>query len=105
MKGYYASEIVYVAAIGFAKLSILVLFYNIVVTQRIVRRAVTSFGVVVLAWTVASVIAIAFQCGLPRPWGISGSRCFNLVSGIYCDVNKARGLIKVANLLDRLLHN
>jgi hypothetical protein len=84
MKGYYASEILYVAAIGFAKLSILVLFYNVVVMQRIIRRIVMAFGILVAAWTIASVVAIAFQCELPRPWEIVSLQCSNAVSNTGC---------------------
>jgi hypothetical protein len=80
MQGYYASEIVYVVAIGFAKLSILVVIYNVVVMQRMIRRAVIAFGIVVSAWTMASLVAIAFQCDLPRPWETVRSRCSNAVS-------------------------
>jgi hypothetical protein len=80
MKGYYASEILYVAAIGFAKLSVLVLFYNVVVMQRIVCRIVMAFGILVAAWTIASVVAIALQCELPRPWEIVSLQCSNAVS-------------------------
>ena len=82
MKGYYSSEIVYIVAIAFAKLSILVIFYNVVVTQRIIRRAVVAFSAVVSVWTAASLVAIAFQCQLPRPWQIVGPRCFNSVCNI-----------------------
>jgi hypothetical protein len=84
MKGYYASEILYVAAIGFAKLSLLVLFYNVVIMQRIIRRVVIAFGILVIAWTIASVVAIALQCEFPRPWEIVSLRCSNAVSSMRC---------------------
>ncbi|KAH6865733.1 hypothetical protein BKA58DRAFT_320778, partial [Alternaria rosae] len=89
MKGYYSSEIVYIVAIGFAKLSILVIFYNVVVTQRIIRRAVIAFGAVLSVWTVASLIAIAFQCELPQPWQIVGPRCSNsrIFWIVYCMID------------------
>jgi hypothetical protein len=84
IKGYYASEILYVAAIGLTKLSILVLFYNVVAMQRTIRRIVMAFGVLVSAWTIASVMAIAFQCELPRPWDITSLECSNMVSSTGC---------------------
>ncbi|KAL1801315.1 hypothetical protein ACET3X_001657 [Alternaria dauci] len=89
MRGYYASEIFYIAAIGFAKLSILVLFYNIVILQRIIRRIVMAFGILVSAWTIASVTATAFQCELPQPWDITSPRCSNQHAFwiVYCIVD------------------
>ncbi|KAG9187526.1 hypothetical protein G6011_05397 [Alternaria panax] len=89
MKGYYASEILYMAAIGFTKLSILVLFYNVVMMQRIIRRIVIAFGILILVWTIASVVTIAFQCELPRPWDMGSLQCSNarIFWIIYCIVD------------------
>ncbi|CAO2647581.1 Nn.00g085030.m01.CDS01 [Neocucurbitaria sp. VM-36] len=77
MKGYYASEFLYISAICFAKLSLLVIFYNIVVVQRLQRRCVLGFGIVIFVWTIASLLAVAFQCEFPRPWETMTLRCFN----------------------------
>ncbi|KAJ4377764.1 hypothetical protein N0V83_000594 [Neocucurbitaria cava] len=89
MKGYYASEFLYISAICFTKLSLLVLFYNIVVVQRFYRRFVLVFGVVISAWTIASLLAVAFQCELPRPWETMTLRCFNsrIFWVVYCIVD------------------
>jgi hypothetical protein len=40
---------------------------------------VRSLGAVVLLWTLASVFAVAFQCGVPRPWDYLAGTCFNPV--------------------------
>lgn len=81
MKGYYASELLYIASLCFAKLSILVLFYNVVVL-RTHRIFVFSFGLCIFAWSVASIVAVAFQCDMPRPWEMMTLRCFNTVSAL-----------------------
>lgn len=78
MKGYYASELLYVSSLCFSKLSIVVLFYNVVVL-RTHRIFVMSFGVCIFTWSLASVAASAFQCSLPRPWEMMTLRCFNTV--------------------------
>ncbi len=80
MKGYYATGFLYISAICLAKLSLLVLFYNIVVSHRLHRRTVVCFGVFILIWTLGSLLALAFQCKLPRPWMTPGPQCFNQVS-------------------------
>jgi hypothetical protein len=80
MKAYYASNILYILTIGSTKLSLVNFFYSDR-TQARQRRCILGFGIFVLAWTLISVIAVAFQCGLPRPWEILTLHCYNSVSG------------------------
>ena len=80
MKGYYASEFLYISAICFAKLSLLVIFLNIVQMQCLYRRSVLGLGFFILAWTIGSLVTIGFQCELPQPWEMMTLRCFNIVS-------------------------
>lgn len=83
MKGYYASEFFYITAMCFTKLSLLVLFHSIVGVQRSHRRFVLGFGIFILAWTVGSLLAVAFQCELPRTWDLMTSKCSNSVGDIH----------------------
>lgn len=78
-KGYYASEFLYILTIGFAKLSLVAFFYS-VYHQRGQRRAVLAIGIFIFAWTLASIAAVAFQCGLPKPWETLTLHCYNIVS-------------------------
>lgn len=78
-KGYYASNLLYITSLGFAKLSLVTFFYGIHI-QRAQRRVVLCFGIFVLAWTLASLAAVAFQCGLPKPWEVLTLHCYNSVS-------------------------
>jgi hypothetical protein len=80
MKGYYTSEFLYISSICFSKLPLLVLFYTVVSAQRTHRRVVLGFGFFIVAWSIASIVAVAFQCELPRPWEIMTLQCFNTVS-------------------------
>jgi hypothetical protein len=79
MKGYYASEFLYISSLCFSKLSLVVLFYAVVVSQRTHRRVVLGFGMLLIIWSIVSVIAVALQCQLPRPWQMMTLRCFNTV--------------------------
>jgi hypothetical protein len=83
MKGHYASEMLYMSSICFAKLSLLVLFYTVVAAQRTYRRLVLGFGIFIGTWSIASIVGIAFQCQLPRPWETMTLRCFNKVSKVH----------------------
>ena len=80
-KALYASDFFYISTLGFAKLSLLSFFYG-VYHQRGQRRAVLIIGIFILMWTVASLAAVAFQCGLPKPWEVLTLHCYNLVSFI-----------------------
>ncbi|KAF2848706.1 hypothetical protein T440DRAFT_470050 [Plenodomus tracheiphilus IPT5] len=89
MKSHYASEMVYISAICFAKLSILVVFYAGFERFRLHRRFVSLLGCFILAWSFASVLAVAVQCALPRPWDTVTLRCFDTRTFwiIYCIID------------------
>lgn len=103
-KGYYASNFLYILTLGFAKLSLVSFFYS-VHHQRGQRRAVLAIGIFILAWTLASLAAVAFQCGLPKPWEVLTLHCYNIVS-----MARAKNSLTITNaclggLLDCLLHH
>ena len=79
MKTYYASDFLYISTLGFAKLSLIYFFYSIHV-QRGQRRFALAFALFILAWTFASLAAVAFQCGLPKPWEMLTLHCYSTVS-------------------------
>jgi len=80
MKAYYASNFLYITSIGLTKLSLINFFYGDRAQSK-QGRWIFGFGIFVLAWTLISVIAVAFQCGLPRPWEVFTLHCYNSVSG------------------------
>ena len=41
------------------------------------HRIYLAVGLFNVAWTIFSVLALAFQCGLPRPWEYTPQRCSN----------------------------
>lgn len=105
MKCYYASEFLYISSICFSKLPLLVLFYSIVASRRMHRRLVLGLGAFIVIWSAASLLAVAFQCQLPRPWELMTLRCFNTVSIVRTDLYvSTRVTIVIADLLDHLLH-
>jgi hypothetical protein len=78
MKGYYASQFLYISSLCFSKLSLIVLFYTVVI-QRTHRLLVSAFGAFIVVWSVSSIVVVAFQCELPRPWQMMTLRCFDAV--------------------------
>lgn len=76
----YASQLVYIPTLCFAKLS--TLFYLRALTpdsNYAILNRITEIDVIL--WSLSAEISIVFQCELPVPWGIlSTEKCFNIVS-------------------------
>ncbi|KAB8289631.1 hypothetical protein EYC80_010545 [Monilinia laxa] len=74
----YASQLVYIPTLCFAKLS--TLFYLRALTpdsNYAILNRVTEIGVIL--WTLSAEVSIVFQCNLPNPWAtLSTERCFNI---------------------------
>lgn len=105
MKGHFASEILYISTICFAKLSILVIFHTIFQKQRTHRRSVLIFGYFILAWSVASGLAVVLRCALPNLLKALSSQSVNAVSHDEYPKFEKRILISVAHILGRILQH
>ena len=71
---YYASNLLFVAALGCSKLS--VVFFLLRLTQVKHHRLVFNITAgIVAAWTVGSFFAIALECNLTKPWLIVDEQC------------------------------
>jgi hypothetical protein len=105
MKGYYASELLYISAMCFAKLSILVLFYNVVALMPH-RFVVLGFGIFIFAWSAASAIATAFQCSMPQPWEMLTLRCFDTRTFwvVYCVIDITTEIAIITLSIDLVAH-
>lgn len=80
MKGNYASDFLYISSLYFSKISLLLFFYTVLSVVRMHQKAIAGFATFVSFWSIASIVAIAFQCRLPTTWESSSLRCFNTVS-------------------------
>jgi hypothetical protein len=40
---------------------------------------IQTIGLVIILWGITAELAIAFQCGLPKPWEVLSGQCFNRV--------------------------
>src|ERR1700753_651898 len=69
----YASRIIGVTSIGFAKLSVAFLYKRLVLypSWRINLIPLLSSA----GWMLFAILAFAFQCHLPSPWLISSTHC------------------------------
>ena len=76
-KFYYASELLLILSVAFAKASVTLLIVAIKPGGGVLRGCYALVAVVVL-WAVSSFFALAFQCALPRPWDSADTgRCIN----------------------------
>lgn len=62
-----AAQILLIATIAFSKLSLALLFKNLMTSRRSSIANQTLMGVII-AWAVASIIALALRCSMPTPW-------------------------------------
>ena len=77
-QGQYASDILYLAALYFSKLSSLA--YTIQLTPDARHRQWgKGLCVVVSIWLIISLLGVAFECHLPSPWAIVMAQCINIV--------------------------
>ncbi|KYG42582.1 hypothetical protein M433DRAFT_26790 [Acidomyces richmondensis BFW] len=75
-KRLYASSILYVVTLAFAKASIVILMSRLFVEKRhvTVNRILSA---ALLVWSLAAIFGAAFQCGLPHPWRYFAQTCSN----------------------------
>ncbi|KAF7505073.1 hypothetical protein GJ744_001292 [Endocarpon pusillum] len=70
----YTGQILMIASLAFSKASVAFLVTNIQ-PAGLILRACHVFLATVLLWALAFILAISFQCSLPRPWDFSLDRC------------------------------
>ena len=73
------STILYLLTLSFAKASTLLLIARLV-GIKLHSLFIRGVGALVLLWTVVSIFAVAFQCGVPHPWDYFEGKCFNPVN-------------------------
>lgn len=75
----YVSTILFVLAMSASKCSILLYVYRIA-DYTLHRTGVIVVAVLVLLWTIGTLVGIIFQCEMPKPWEIWTGKCIPLVS-------------------------
>lgn len=76
---YYASILLFITALGLSKISVVSFQARLIATatqRRVFRYAMLSIA----TWTVASFLALTFQCKVANPWHVVGEECSELVS-------------------------
>lgn len=72
-KFVYSSAIVGIASMFFSKLSILMLYERISQDQH--PLGIKIFKGIIALWTIFSIFAQSFNCGVPRPWVTDPATC------------------------------
>ncbi|KAF4634828.1 hypothetical protein G7Y89_g3277 [Cudoniella acicularis] len=78
-KSGYASEMLYIATLCAAKLSVVMLLRLILPGEEHQKLGAGLEAFIVVWWIVAE-IATAFQCSTPQSWNIFGNKCFDRVA-------------------------
>ncbi|KAL8968192.1 MAG: hypothetical protein Q9197_005013 [Variospora fuerteventurae] len=72
----YASNLLFILNLCFAKLSVLQLL-RFVTPVKLHLRLVLGAGAFVTLWSIASELASALQCKTPNTWKVIGNQCFD----------------------------
>lgn len=75
----YIAQLFFILVLAFSKLST-VAFVIIISPKRLDHQASIVVGAFVSLWSVASLLTVAFQCGLPNTWVIFSDHCIKQVS-------------------------
>jgi hypothetical protein len=77
-QGLYALGLTYIPTLCFAKLSIIALL-KLITPDRTHHRMANTTAISIALGAGATELAAAFQCDLPRPWEVTGNRCYERV--------------------------
>ncbi|KAJ5665958.1 uncharacterized protein N7477_008406 [Penicillium maclennaniae] len=67
LKYEYAAQLLLIVTVAFSKISLGLLFKNLMTSRRYLRTNQVLMGVII-AWAVASILALALRCSMPTPW-------------------------------------
>jgi len=76
-KAQYASDILYMASLCLAKISILLLLERLAVSRLHKRITLITAGVVGV-WAIVGIVVLAAQCGSAVPWASSSPKCIDI---------------------------
>ncbi|KAJ5149715.1 hypothetical protein N7448_001293 [Penicillium atrosanguineum] len=77
LKYEYAAQILLIVTVAFSKISLGLLFKNLMTSRRYLRTNQVLMGVII-AWAVGSIFALALRCSMPTPWmWNSPDKCIN----------------------------
>ena len=77
-KATFATDITYTTTLITSKLSV-IWFLHTLTLQRVHNHLRRALGLLVIAWGVSGLFAIAFQCPVPDTWQVLSQRCFHQV--------------------------
>lgn len=73
-KSFYSSQILAVLALGFCKASV-ACFIMRLTPKTSMKRIMQGILICSIAWTIASILALALQCKLSAPWSYASGSC------------------------------
>jgi hypothetical protein len=87
-------------SLGLAKMAILHFLLSLarIQTRRLVVNGTIAFNAISMA---VGILAVAFQCPLPRPWTILSSECFDQVRGCFIFFSRVLTGTLLDSILDR----
>ena len=101
----YASDLLYILAIYFSKLSAVFLFLRLTPNKQHVRFCYSILGTSTV-WVVAAIFMVAIRCQLSQPW-VNDQHCVNIVRDLpaICDTHLTNGCLVFAMANHRRLRH
>ncbi|PWY87967.1 hypothetical protein BO94DRAFT_534972 [Aspergillus sclerotioniger CBS 115572] len=96
-KAFLAMEVFYMLTLTLGKLSVMVLFYSLLSSTGRSGPVLVAMGVL-LAWTLAMIFVICFQCHLPDVWNLTEGTCLDLTA-VWAFVGAANILVEIVIVL------
>ncbi|KAK2591188.1 hypothetical protein QQS21_011122 [Conoideocrella luteorostrata] len=102
LKCGYANDLLYITALGLAKVSSAATTINI--AHRKHKTIIHGIGLVTLLWAATGLIVVLFQCQVPAPWDYLGRKCINrpLFWTYFCVVNIVTDLAIIAVMVENI---
>lgn len=76
-QSFYASNVLYIATIVLAKLSILLFIRRLTPAKRDAKIC-WFFAIIIGLWGASTLLAWLFGCGMPKPWKYDSTHCISL---------------------------
>ena len=75
----YAGDLLYILSLTFSKISLLILL-QLITPVKVQVHFILASEAAFLVWGLSALVAVAFQCQVPRVWATMSNQCFHTVS-------------------------
>ena len=79
LQAYFTAQLFYILSLCLGKLALLVFMLNFAL-KKVRRQVLQGLMWLNIVWLVVGILAVAFQCDIPRAWAVVTGKCFDQVN-------------------------